>query len=103
MFIANLGKALLSKDGIGIEIVLEFQEVVGGIFEEKREVLNGFSGESTLGLTKKCQLILCCPISQLSPFFLCLAYEPKVSGINIFLRLPQVLCDLSHELVAMKI
>lgn len=54
VIVSNLGKALFAKDGLGVEIVFELQEVVGGVFQEKREVLDRFTGESALGLTKKC-------------------------------------------------
>ena len=54
VIVSNLGKALFAKDGLGVEIVFELQEVVGGVFQEKREVLDRFAGESALGFTKKC-------------------------------------------------
>ena len=54
VIVSNLGKVLFAKDGLGVEIVFELQEVVGGVFEEKREVLDRFAGESALGFTKKC-------------------------------------------------
>jgi len=103
MCIADLGKVLLPKDGSVVEIVLEFEEVMGGVFEEKRKVFDGFPRETTLGFAKKSQLIFFSPISQFSPFLFCLAYEAKVPRVYLLLRRPQVFGDLGHNLVAMEI
>jgi len=103
MCIANLGKALFPKDGSVVEIVLEFEEVLGGVFEEKREVFDRFSCVSTLGFAKKSQLIFFRPISQFSPFLFCLVYKAKVPRVYLLLRRSQVFGDLGHNLVAMEI
>jgi hypothetical protein len=103
VIIANLGKGLFPKDGIGIEIEFELQEVVGGVFQEKRKVLDRFTSEPALGLTKKWQLILLCQISPFNPFFFRLAHQSKVPRVNTALGNPQVLGDLSYDLMPVKI
>ncbi len=53
MIITNLGKALVVKDGIVIEIVFKFQEVVGRVLEKKSQVFERCAREAALRLTKK--------------------------------------------------
>ncbi len=53
VIIPNLGKALLAKDGISIEIVFELQEVVGRVFQEKSQVFERGFREPTMRFPKK--------------------------------------------------
>jgi hypothetical protein len=66
-------------------------------------VFNGFPGEPPLGHTKKSQLIFPCQVSPFIPFFFRLAHQSKVPGVNAALGNPQVLRDLSDELMTVKI
>jgi hypothetical protein len=82
-----------------MRIVLEFEEVSGGIFQKECVVLNPGAGEPDAGLLIEVQLFFLGLLQKLLPRFFRQKSKPEMVGINALLRWQGFRRQMRHELM----
>ena len=82
-----------------MEIVFEFEEVSGGIFEKKRMVLDPGAGEPHAWLLVEGQFFRLSPLQELLPRFFRQERQTEMVGVNALLLWQRLRCEMGDELV----
>src|SRR5512134_973485 len=82
-----------------MRVVLEFEQVTGGIFEEKRVMLDASSRETDARLLIERQSLGLRPVRQSLPRLLREEHQPEMARVDAFLLARNVLHHMGHQLM----
>jgi len=82
VFVADFSEVTFAEDRGVVRVVFELEEVVRGIFEEKRQVLDLCAGVPAAGLLVELQSFGLGPIRERLPAFLRREDQPEMAWIN---------------------
>jgi len=85
-----------------MDIVLEFEEVPGGIFQKECVVLDPGARKPDAGLLIEGQLIRLCLVQEPLPRVLGQKCQAEMMGVNASLRWQGFCCQVCHELMPRK-
>lgn len=98
--IADLVVFLLAEDGRFVGVMLEFKEIVGGVFQEKSVVFDARARESDARVLVKAQPFGFRSISERLPFLLYKKNQTEMARIDTFLFRGLIRHEMANELMA---
>ena len=98
--IAHFGICVLAEDCRLVPVVLEFEQIVRGIFEKEGLMLDARVWKTTARLLIKPEALMPRAVRQSSPLLLGLENETEVTRVNALLAVNRLAGELRNDLVS---
>jgi hypothetical protein len=98
--VTDLGDLLFAENCRFVFVIFEFQEIMKGVFQKKREMFESRIGVAPPGLLIESQAFRLGRFHHRLPIFLRGEYEAEMSRVDSFLRSRQILYEVSDKLMA---